>query len=238
MQDSTHRVFCDESCHLENDGFPCMVLGYIKVRETSYADHKSALSSIKHRHQADFDLKWNKVSKGKLPLYTELIDYFFDSDLEFRAVLVKYKDELDHDQFNGGDHDNFYYKMVYYLIDSPYSRKEGDKIRTFLDIKDTRGRERLHKIRHVFANKYWDKNGPFAFFQHIRSEDSVFIQLADLLIGAIGYKSRGLMSKPGSSLAKYTLIHQIEKRSGYRIDSGTPPWELKFNVFNHQPRTR
>ena len=238
MLESTHRIFCDESCHLENDGFPCMVLGYIKVPEASYDTHKAALSGIKHRHQADFDLKWNKVSKGKHPLYAELIDYFFHSDMEFRAVLVKYKGELDHDQFNGGDHDNFYYKMVYYLIDNPYSRRENDQIRTFLDIKDTRGRERLKKIRQVFENKYWARNCPFTFFQHIRSEDSVFIQLADLLIGAIGYKARNLVNKPGSSLTKLTLIHQIERRSGYRIDSGTPPWELKFNVFNHQPRTR
>ena len=215
-----------------------MVLGYVKVPEASYQRHKAALKAIKHAHYADFDLKWNKVSSGKLPLYAALIDYFFDSDMEFRAVLVKYKDELDHDQFNGGDHDNFYYKMVYYLIDNPYARRESDQIRTFLDIKDTRGRERLQKIRQVFDNKYRHLTCPFTFFQHIRSEDSVFIQLADLMIGAIGYKARDLITKPGSSLAKLTLIHQIEKRAGYRIDSGTPPWELKFNVFNHQPRTR
>lgn len=54
-------------------------------------------------------------------MYKELIDYFFDSNMEFRCILVKYKDRLDNLSFNNGEHDNFYYKMIYYLLVNPYT---------------------------------------------------------------------------------------------------------------------
>ncbi|EXY98153.1 hypothetical protein M081_4881, partial [Bacteroides fragilis str. 3998 T(B) 4] len=36
-------------------------------------------------------------------MYKELIDYFFDSNMEFRCILVKYKDRLDNLSFNNGE---------------------------------------------------------------------------------------------------------------------------------------
>ena len=46
------------------------------------------------------EFKWNTVSMAQYDLYKELIDYFFASEMEFRCVLVTYKDRLDHTSFN------------------------------------------------------------------------------------------------------------------------------------------
>jgi hypothetical protein len=148
---------------------------------------------------------------------------------------VKYKKNLDHEQFNQGSHDNFYYKMIYFLLNNPFTTNPEDEYRVFLDIKDTRGREKIAKIKEVF-NNYHKGKSPFIHFQHIRSHESVFIQLADLFIGAVTYKSRGLTEANNASPFKKFIIEYLEKKSGYMLNEGTEPWETKFNIFDHQPR--
>ena len=44
--------------------------------------------------------------------------------------------------------------------------------------------------------------------------------------------------KKDGSLAKKELINYIEMKSGYVLDEGTEPGEIKFNIFDHQPRKR
>lgn len=41
MQD--FNIYVDESCHLEKDRFSVMCLGYIKIRESEYDQHKDAI---------------------------------------------------------------------------------------------------------------------------------------------------------------------------------------------------
>lgn len=50
--------------------------------------------------------------------------------------------------------------------------------------------------------------------------------------------SAGLHLKKDGSLAKKELINYIEMKSGYVLDEGTEPGEIKFNIFDHQPRKR
>ena len=230
--------YIDESCHLEHDHFPVMCIGYIKVPKEQTEEMKQCIKAIKRRHNILHEIKWNTISNTHIDMYKELIDYFFDSNMEFRCILVKYKDRLDNLSFNNGEHDNFYYKMIYYLLVNPYTNPSAmNNYRVFLDIKDTKGRAKLNKIQEVFSNKFHGKS-PFLSFQHIRSHESQFIQLADFFIGAVTYKARGLHLKKDGSLAKKELINYIEMKSGYVLDEGTEPGEIKFNIFDHQPRKR
>lgn len=233
----TYHLFLDESSHLENDKSPVMVIGFIKVPGDRYKELKDQLKHIKFKHGIPHEFKWNTTSNTKIEFYEELINFFFGSSISFRSVIVKYKQNLDHEQFNKGSHDNFYYKMIYFLLNNPYFNSPEDDYRVFLDIKDTRGREKLAKINEIFQSQHHGTS-PFKHFQHIRSHESVFIQLADLFIGAIGYKAKGLNNSKGANYAKNHIIELLEKYSGYNIDEGTEPWEKKFNIFDHQPRKR
>ena len=160
----------------------------------------------------------------------------------FRAVLVKNKINLDHDAFNAGDHDNFYYKMAYLALNNEYmlpkhSDESENNYRVFLDIKDTRGRERLITLQEVLHNKFKGQS-PFVTFQHLHSHDNFWLQLSDFLLGAVTFKARGLHQNPQSSNVKKEVVTYLEQSIGYNISEGTPPWEPKFNIFDFQIQSK
>jgi hypothetical protein len=237
---STYKIFIDESCHLQNDfSKSIMCIGYTKLLSDNYNKHKEAIHSIKLKHKTPMELKWEKVSKSRLDMYYELIEYFFNSDIDFRCILVKYKENLDHEQFNQGSHDNFYYKLIYFLLFNTYfNPANGNQYQVYLDIKDTRGKEKIEKIEQVFEN-YYRGDTPFNYFQHIRSEETPLMQLTDFLIGAVSYKARYLKDEiKQPSETKLKIIEKIEELSGYKLEESSEPWDTKFNIFDHQPKKR
>ncbi|MDV4318506.1 DUF3800 domain-containing protein [Acinetobacter baumannii] len=233
-----YRIYCDESCHLEHDNHQVMVIGCIKLADDHNHELRQKFKEIQLKHKSPTELKWNTVSSSRFAMYKELIDAFFETGLiSFRCVVVKNKNDLNHDEFNNGSHDNFYYKLVYQLLNNKWVMGQEYQYHVFLDIKDTRGRERLAKINQVFGNQYYN-NSPFMSFQHLHSQDAFWIQWADFLIGAIGYKSRGEHLKERASPVKKEIINYLEQRSGYLLDEGTPPFESKFNIFNFRVKSR
>lgn len=235
------NLYIDESCHLENDGQPLMCIGYTKVAAGQYDTYKNQLKEIKLKHKLPTEIKWNKLSNTRLELYKDIVDFFFDSDLSFRAILVKNKNQLNHEKFNRGDHNSFYYTLVFLLLRNPWVNYLDNPHKVILDIKDTRGKERLNKLdlrlNQEYQNKY-NRNSPFNFFQHIRSNENEFLQLADFFIGAITYKARGLHLQENGADVKKRIVAYIEQKSGYQIDDGTAPFEEKFNIFDFQIQTR
>lgn len=238
------NVYIDESCHLENDKQPVMLIGCVKVEASEKIRLGKLFNAIQKNHKSPTELKWNTVSQSRLNLYMALIDAFFkETGLSFRSVLIKNKKNLDHEAFNQGDHDQFYYKVVYQLLNTPWmmpsqsGNGDSNTYRVFLDIKDTRGRERLAKLKDVFDNKHAG-HSQFKSFQHLHSHDSFWIQLTDFLMGAVSYKARNQHLKPTASLVKNSIVDYLEKESGYTLDEGTPPWESKFNIFDFQIKAK
>ena len=236
-----HNIYIDESCHLENDIHSLMCIGYTKVASKDYERYKNEIKKIKLKHKAPTEIKWNKLSNNRLPFYKDLIDFFFASEVSFRAILVKNKQQLDHSKFNKGDHNSFYYTLVFLLLRNPWVNYLEIPHKVILDIKDTRGKERLNRLDTRLNEEYrqkYQRDSPFNFFQHIRSDESEFLQLADFFIGAITYKARGLHLLEKSSEVKKEIVNYLEKKSGYLIDDGTPPFEEKFNIFDFQIQTQ
>lgn len=88
------NVYCDESCHLENDGYKAMVLGAVYCPQLRAREIALRIRDIKAEFglPPHFEIKWTKVSKGNLPFYRRLIDYFFDDvELRFRALIISDK---------------------------------------------------------------------------------------------------------------------------------------------------
>ena len=95
----TYNVYCDESCHLENDRHKAMVIGAVSCPLEKTRKISDRIREIKTHHnlKKTFEVKWTKVSPAKVSFYKELIDYFFDNnDLQFRALIIpdKTKPEL------------------------------------------------------------------------------------------------------------------------------------------------
>lgn len=231
----TYDLFLDESCHLEHDGISIMTLGYVKVPHLVSKDLRLGIRSIKEKHGKFKELKWSKFSAKNLDLYRELVDYFFETPLEFSCILVKYKERLDHSDFNMGKHDNYYYRIIFHLLQPMPTN--GD-YRIFIDYKDTKGKEKLSKIKE-YLNEKCAGVSPFRRFQHLRSHENEFFQLTDLFIGAIAYKSRtNIKDNLPANPAKLEFVQYLEAKSGFCLDEGTTPWETKFKISDHQAPLR
>jgi hypothetical protein len=215
---------------------PVMCIGYTKIQRNEYLALKEKIKSLKLQYKTPTEIKWNTLSLSRLDFYKALVDLFFENDIDFRCILIKNKQKLDHKEFNQGDHNNFYYKSVYLLLKNSHTNTPCNEYYVMLDIKDTQGRDRLRKMEEVFCNQYNGKS-PFVSFQHIHSHENEFIQLTDFFIGAITYTARGEHKKTNASKVKVDIINYIEQKSGYHLDEGTEPWEQKFNIFDFQPKS-
>lgn len=223
-----YNIYCDESCHLENDPHKAMVLGAIWCAKDDRQQLFDRMKEIKIKHgfKHNFEIKWNKVSQSKIAFYREVINFFFDSDkLNFRALVVADKHELEHDKYEQ-THDEFYYKMYFDMLKVIISPHASYYI--YLDLKDTQGYEKVEKLHEVICNAHYDfSKNVIKRIQEVRSEEVSLLQLTDLIIGALCYLHRGL----NESAAKLELIELIKKRSGYSLTQKTLPTERKFNLF-------
>jgi len=228
MERPLYNIYCDESCHLENDGISVMVLGALWFPFKKKDEIFQRLKEIKQVHgfPSHFEIKWNKVSPAKTRFYLDLINYFFDDDdLHFRALIVPDKNELDHDRYNQ-DHDDFYYKMYFDLLKVILDPESGYNI--YLDIKDTLGWEKVAKLEEVLQHNHYDYSREIVQkVQQVQSDEVIPLQLADLLTGAVAYRNRGLRDNKG----KIEIINRIIRRSGYNLTQTTLLRETKFNLF-------
>lgn len=227
----TYNVYLDESCHLEHDQIPVMVLGAVWCPLDATPQISRRVQEIKRDHglPPEFEIKWVKVSPGGQKLYLDLLNLFFDDDdLHFRGIVIPDKSLLDHSRYSQ-DHDQWYYKMCFTLLEPIVSPRERYCI--YLDIKDTHSAVKGRKLREVLCNSRYDFGcRMIERVQPIRSEESPVLQLADLLIGALAHRVRGLQG----SEAKQRVIERIQERTHWPL--GTTTWlrEPKFNVLRWQ----
>lgn len=214
----TFNIYCDESCHIENDHKAFMFLGYISCAYPQVKIHTSNVKNLKNKHNFFAEIKWNKVSKSKLKFYIELIDYFFSTDLRFRAIGVDKRKVRCRDF--GKTYDEHYYTMYYYLINNGLNMEYTYNV--YLDIKDTLSAYKVDKLKTILNHKF----GVFRNVQNIRSHESIMLQLADFILGAISYNKN---SEHKDNEAKCIILDRIKKHCN--IDLGETNYNDKLNLF-------
>jgi len=222
------NVYCDESCHLENDKQGIMVLGAIWCPKERVREVTDRIREIKEHHNLSptTEVKWVKVSPSKVRLYRDLLDYFYDDDdLHFRTLVVPDKSLLDHETF-AQSHDDWYYKMYFDMLKVILAPEARYHI--YLDYKDTHGGHKVEQLHKILCHNAYDFNHHIIErVQIIRSHEAELMQLTDILIGAVSYANRGL----NTSTAKAALVDRMRKRSGYKLTLTTLYGERKTNVF-------
>lgn len=228
------NVYCDESCHLENDHQRAMVLGAVWCPLDKTTEIAVRLRELKQKHGLSraFEVKWTKVSPAKQRFYLDLVDYFFDDDdLNFRALIVPDKSKLQHSAIPGQNHDSWYYKMYFDMLKVIFD--PNNCYRVYLDIKDTQGTEKVVRLHDVLCNNLYDfRREVIGRLQLVRSHEIEQLQLADLLMGAISYVNRGL----SGNAAKLALVERMRERSGYDLTRTTLLREQKVNLFRWRAR--
>ena len=219
----TFNLYCDESTHLIHDGHPYMLLSYISIAYPQIRLAKEEIKAIKRKFNYTEELKWTNVHSATYKVYAELVDWFFMNDLEFRAVVVD-KSQIDEKRADYSFND-FYFRMYFQLLHTKVDFQ--NRYNVFLDIKDTCSGEKLEKMKKIMSY-----NSSIGTLQFIPSRESVFIQLADVLMGAINYNLRIQKGDvKGNVIAKLKLIEKIKRHCNISLNTTTPLSRNKFNLF-------
>lgn len=215
----TYNIYCDESTHLEGDKQPFMLLSFVSTPYHQLKIHNENIRKIKREHFLKGEMKWSKLSKSQYECYKEIVEYFFATDLKFRAIVID-KYQLKHRHFKQ-THNDFYDKMYFQLL--VHKIMPNATYNIYIDIKDTYSYQKAKSLKQYLERDYQN----IRTLQVIRSYESELMQLADVLMGAINYKLRKL----NKVTAKNKLIELIEKNCSKPIDYQTPKIEEKFNLF-------
>jgi len=222
------NIYCDESCHLEHDDSPVMVLGGVWLPKNKLKKICLDIREIKLKHSfsKSFEFKWSQISPKKIEFYKDLITYFFsNNDLCFRG-LVASKQNLNHDK-HSQSHDDWYYKMYYFMLLNIF--KKEDEYNIYIDIKEKkRGGIKILQLKKILSNKLHDFDSKIIKkMQIVDSKDSELLQMSDLFCGALSYLNKDLKT----SEAKLEILRHISKLSKCNLKIKTLPQEKKFNIF-------
>ncbi len=227
------NIYCDESCHLLNDGYNVAVLGALSIGKGKVREINERIREIKKKHGVyeHAEIKWVKVSINKIDMYKDLIDLFFEyKDIWFRAVVANNKSKINLDAF-GFTYDDWYYRICYLLLRE--MTFISFKYNIYLDNKDTKGSQRIKKLSTVLDNSL------FTFYettinnvQLVRSDQIDIMGILDLLIGAVSYKNRGLTGNKG----KTEIIEYIESKINRPLNVCSKREEKNVNIFLWEPR--
>ena len=232
-----YNIYCDESCHLEHDRQKVMILSAIRCPKNERKQIYNDIRKIKQEHGVNSltEVKWTKISKSKINLYKDLIEYFYvNNNLSFRAVIIN-KNQIDIKRYNK-NFDEFYYKVYYQLLTGIIVASMKNYI--YLDIKDTRSSTKVKKLQKILSNDIFDFNMEhIKNVQSINSKESELLQIADVMMGAIGYLNRNEHLKETASEAKKELLNFIIEKSRYSLKKSTLLGEDKFNLFFMQLRS-
>ncbi len=221
-----YEVYCDESCIealFNKKSHAYTVIGGIWIPAEQRVVIKKQIKDIKVRYHKMGELKWNKVSPVTKDLYKEIIDLFFNTyNIRFRAITVR-TELVDNNVFNNGSGELGFYKFYFQLIQKWLI--EGNSYKLFLDHKENAQKSRVQDLCRILR---YVTTANVEMTQSLPSEQSVLIQLADVLTGVV---SSAFNNNDDTKDSKLEVRQHVEKYLGHGIIA-TPPSEQKFNVFN------
>jgi hypothetical protein len=231
------HVYCDESRQTQDR---YMVFGGIIVRARAALAFDQAMALWRNAQNMHAELKWVKVSDQKLAEYKSLVDLFFllagKNELHFKSVVFDTA-QIDYETYHYGDKELGYYKFFYqFLLHSfgPYAVERGGRMLVFMDRRTTkyplstfctvlnRGiRKRYECVRDVVRN-----------VQAVDSKTCNLMQIADVLMGAVGYQNNDYQIRPGARKAKIELADYIARKANLlSLKQNTPRRMRHFGIW-------
>lgn len=222
------EVYCDESrpdlLGSSNPQARFMVIGSLWLAADERNGFKEAVHDLRNRHRVGGEFKWQKVSPSRMEFYKELVKWFHEQNdrLRFRCIAVD-RDQVDLKLHHENDQELGFYKFYYQLLH--HWILDCNEYAIFLDFKSNRRRDRLQVLRRCLDQS--NLSSVVDKLQAVRSEESVLIQLADVLTGMAACR---LNDQVRTGSAKAEVLDRFEHLRGDVIKP-TPKGEQKFNVF-------
>lgn len=232
------HIYCDES---RQQAHRYMVLGGVALDRNFEPEFLRIVQAYRDANRMHSELKWQKVSTGKLAEYKRFVDLLFEhrSDIHFKALVID-THQMDNQKYNKGSKELGFYKMMYQLLLHSFGRtlRLNDRCLVTLDQRTTQ-RYKLSTFCRILNNglrkRYGFDSDPVRHVQAMNSADSDLIQLADVLMGAVGYQANNDDQRVGASPAKVALARYIAYRANLvHLKQSTPKVSLHFSLWYFQ----
>ena len=231
-------IYIDESSQTKNR---YLVLGGIGVPKLSVSEANHALAQARLPQLPHGEMKWGKISSGKINAYGRTVKAFFDDPalkgLHFHSLVVD-THALDHNRYNLGSREIGFNKELYYLA-TKFARLYKDRLfHLYPDYRDTNQRpEDLRTILNHGRRKSGDtRDWPFRRCQFRNSKETPLLQLVDLLTGAVAWSVNGHASAPNTSPAKARIADYVLRRAGITDALKGTAITGKFTIWIRQLR--
>ncbi|GHU52457.1 hypothetical protein FACS1894132_02130 [Clostridia bacterium] len=224
MEDTikTINIYADESRHIDpNDS--SMVIGALWLEKENVKEFSDKIRLLKKRYNipAKREIKWAKVSGSKKEYYLDLIRLFFDYEAaKYRAIIIP-KDKVVYDKCNG----EFYYKALYMTL-ANITRQNVAKFRIYVDYKDSWSHIRSKELVKFLTKDHRNPSSQYDA-QPIRSNESLIMQLSDLITGAVGMAN----NEYSKVEAKRDIAELLATLANQELTAQTPYNVDKFNLF-------
>jgi hypothetical protein len=217
-----------------------MVLGGLILRAEDVALFNDTIRKFREETKMYGELKWTKVSRSKLSVYKRFIDYFFalnNTDrLFFRCIIID-NHQVDHSKFSKGDKELGFYKFFYQLLLHCFGRYAKEDSRYIILFDERTSKYPLNTLK-IILNRGIKKS--FGLTSDVirsvearESRGSNLIQLADILMGAIGFQKNGFHLLAGSSQARVELANYIASQAGLdNLTEDTRRGQYRFMIWN------
>ena len=229
-------IYIDESSQTKNR---YLVMGGICLATSSVEAANDALAKVRLPQLPHGEMKWGKISKGKLPAYARTVAAFFDHPALLAAhfhCLVVDTHQQDHRKHNDGSREVGFNKEIYQLA-IKFARLYPERLfHLYPDYRDTNQTpDDLRLILNRGRAKKGDKRDwPFRRCHFRDSKTTPLLQLVDLLTGSVAWCVNGHGQAPDASEVKVRTSRYVLKRAGVTDCSRSTSTTGKFTIWHRQ----
>ncbi len=227
------NIYCDESRYTNPFEQYFLIGALFCPREKKPKIHNH-LKKIKRKFGFMPEMKWGNVTEAKLPYLEQILQVFFTNDINFRCIIID-KSKLKLNK-NKQVEELPFYKFYYLLLKGIFEPNIGYYI--FLDERTKSEKKRIGDLQKYLKN-YLTKLNQVDFeidylkqIQEVKSEQSLFIQVTDLFMGAVGYYWNGFRGSKAKMAFIQSLLNYLHKKN---LKFSSQLYDKKWNQFVWQP---
>ncbi|MFN8468245.1 MAG: DUF3800 domain-containing protein [Caldilineaceae bacterium] len=231
------HIYCDES---RQRAHRFMVLGGVILSRDFEPDFLQMVEEYRNSCHMHSELKWQKVSRGKLVEYQRFVDLLFDNrkSIYFKAIIID-THQMNNQKYNKGDKELGFYKMIYLFLLHSFGRHLCNSDRCIVTLDQRNTQYKLSHLANILNNglnkRYRLSQRPVRNIQAANSSQNPMIQLADVLMGAVGFQANGDDQLPAASQAKIELANYIARRARLlHLKQSTPRQLEHFSLWYFQ----